>query len=359
MPGDGFAGPTIDLTDDLIHSQNEEIDQTAVVQAAIDRLADLGGGSLEFPSGRFIVSGLTYGSEINFKGQGVGITVLELPTQTGPGQHFMFAPKTFLQNKTYGSNSVSFSNMTFRGNRSHGPEHPSDLLVLRGTRYQIKQIQFENSSRHAVSFFSRSRDGTVLRTSVSGNKLINNTFKGNLGAAIFGKENNANRLADMRIVDNVFSGNGDLGFFQVDLERSSGFFILNNKFFNAPYGDVRALKAGGFFLRGNHFNTTRAKVLEPARCVCPIVVSTPYGGGYGSLVISDNIVHNHLSADDRLHHEDLWKLMSIRMNNQLGVAAVSGNVFMSNSLPAIAISVSGQFANRVNQSGNARSLNLR
>jgi len=170
-------------------------------------------------------------------------------------------------------------------------------------------------------------------------------FDHNNGAGFYAQSRGSpSGIADAFILDSIFNANGASGFYQIDLERSAGFHIMNNQLYGSPTGDLRAKGAGSLKILGNDFdgsaNINKGGIVES------VVITA---GGWGTVIITGNTFHIQATS---LSGSSNWVMLSLTENAHSGMA-VTGNSFYSSSIPVKSVVVGGRFPTTITESGNS------
>ena len=143
------------------------------------------------------------------------------------------------------------------------------------------------------------------------------------------------------IIENDFNGNGNAGYYQIDLQRSAGFHIVGNQMYAGKLGDLRAEKAGALIVRGNNFDGSSNEPINGN--VRQVVIEA---GGWGTCVISGNLFHNHATSGEN------WTMLQINTSVSDSIS-VTRNVFNSLNFEATPWTVSGSGKDTIVFSGNS------
>lgn len=119
-------------------------DDTAVINAAETALNSAGGGTLVFPKGVCIVTGVTKRSSTIWQGQGIGVTVLRLKASTtanavisGLNAYTLFGTSSFS-----GIENWTIQDFTIDGNRANSGA--SDCIGVYGWAWKIYRVESMN-----------------------------------------------------------------------------------------------------------------------------------------------------------------------------------------------------------------------
>ena len=335
----GTASAQTDLSEPPHQLQRDsEEDQSAVLQAALDQAGANGGGRVTLPAGTFLVKGIAIPNKVAISGQGIGATTLKLPDGANT---FLLASSTYAQNKSWANMYGGLENLTLDGNKANNQN--GSLLVIKGYRFLARNCCFKSSPLHGVLLAAASVDGTRNDNGMAENRIVNCSFDRNAGAGVYGSAGN---VADDMIFENNFNGNGDLGYYQIDLQRSAGFHIVGNQMYAAKLGDLRAPNVGALLVRGNNFDGTANQPVDGT--VRQVVIGG--GGGWGTCVITGNLFHNHVARDAKPDGE--WIALSVASHADNAIA-VTGNVFRSQQIEVTPYVVVGRAKETVVVSGNA------
>ena len=115
----GKLGESVSVLDFGVNTTPGTTDMTAAIQAASTYVNSIGGGNVYFPPGTYLSGSIGYGSNTNFIGSGVGVTILKhylLNPLSAAGITVQpFYPLTLGVTAT---SNISFSDMTIDGNTS-------------------------------------------------------------------------------------------------------------------------------------------------------------------------------------------------------------------------------------------------
>ena len=311
-------------------------DQSAALQAALDQAQETGGGRVLLPAGTIYAKGLALPPKVTLSGQGIGATILKLPDGANT---YLLASLGFVRNHSWTDMYGGVENMTLDGNKKNNKS--GSLLVLKGYRFRARNCQFRSSPLHGILISAVAADGTPNKNGMAENRVVECAFDNNAGAGIYARDGKVNRVSDGMIHNNDFNGNGELGFYQIDLERSAGFHIVGNQMYAGKIGDLRALGAGALIVRGNNFDGSSNTPVDGR--VRQVMIR---GGGWGSCVVSANLFHNHAKEGGD------WTMLDLTSHAKDSIS-VTGNVFRSEQIRATPYVVHGQAKESVVFQGNA------
>ena len=309
-------------------------DQSAALQAALALAGKNGGDRVVLPAGTIFVKGLALPNRVTLSGHGIGATVLKLPKGADT---FLIASGTFVGNKPWANVYGGLRDLTLDGNKAQNKA--GSLLVLKTWRMLVRDCAFQSSPLHGILMSPVTPDGTVNKNGFAEVRIINCSFDRNAGAGVYGK--GGGNLADGMIYENNFNGNGSLGYYQIDLQRSAGFHIVGNQMYAGKVGDLRAMGAGALIVRGNNFDGSSNTPVDGR--VRQVVIQA---GGWGSCVIAANLFHNHAKKGGP------WTMLHMAAHAKDAIS-VSGNVFRSEQIEATPYTVAGKGKDSVVFSGNA------
>ncbi|WP_289027924.1 hypothetical protein [uncultured Paraglaciecola sp.] len=285
---------------------------TQPLQEQINDLARNGGGTINIPTGVFIVEGIIIPSNITLKGSGPNSTILALPKDSS---NFLLASESFVKNKQYSNKYGGIRDLTLKGNGSSKVK--TDLLTIKSYRFTITNCVFSNSSRHGINISAQSLNGSSNKNGFAEIRISENSFDKNLGAGVYGTNATNRGVADVMIYANNFNANGKVGYYQIHLERSAGFQIYANQMYAGHLGDISASKASAFFLRDNNFDGS--KTIGKENEINQVIVET---SGWGTAIISGNIFHEHGKNKTQ---RTMLKLLTTKQSKVI----VSNNIFKS------------------------------
>lgn len=137
--------PPIDATD-YGATGDGTTDDTAAIQAAINAANAAGGGTVSFPAGTFITTGLTLYSEIHLRGVGPESSAIKLAANTNGSVILTDQYATHIAtDTTSGPRDFSIRDLTIDGNRTNQASASGPALGIHGRSYVIDNVIIQNA----------------------------------------------------------------------------------------------------------------------------------------------------------------------------------------------------------------------
>lgn len=333
----------IDLYRDFSITGLSSQDLSVTMQAALNAAAASGGnaGAVIFaPPGVIRCKGLSLPSRVRIVGAGRDATKLMLPNNANT---FLLASASYVTNSVLADQYGGLLDITLDGNKANNAS--GDLLISRSWRADYGRVAFINAPRHAILCSDPSANATPLNNGqhIADVNIHGCQFQACNGAAYYGANGANQGLADNNIIDCTIGSCGLAGqFYAIESERSAGFRIINNQFFNNGPGELKLLICGGTKIALNDFDSTADTVPSGVKKI--VYLQVPTGGtNYGTLAVQNNMWRDNSATLGSASAETLVEINAARNNGII----VTGNNFWSETVDVTALVYSGSVVGSV------------
>ncbi len=291
-------------------------DETAIIQAIIDKVGNTGGGTVYFPSGVYVGANLQLYSRVHIIGAGIGATTIKL--KNGANSDLFSANTSYINlsasinaGNTGGITQWSIQNMTIDGNKANQSSGPSYCMRYYGYGYYLNNLNIING--------------------YSGGVLCD--WNGGVNSPDYATYNLEAFISNVKVHDN----NGicwQMGGPHDSMFKSCFFYDSGNHNFHLAPNAQAVLFSQCHFYSGPHLGDSCAMLCESST---NMFVGCEFEGGDYQAVILDN--GNHLRGC-RIFVAAGASYNGIKIGQQAGETPLSGQILQSAGVTT-AVSVSG------------------
>jgi len=124
---------------------NDAVSDTAAIQAALNAAASAGGGVVKIPAGVFIAADLKIGNGVALRGEGRGVSILQLAAGTAAGKAILANADT-----VNGNSLIGLYDLSFDGNRSNQVNSTHCLKMSRVEELTVAGCEFFDASYYGM-----------------------------------------------------------------------------------------------------------------------------------------------------------------------------------------------------------------